>query len=250
MVEAITFDYWHTLLFDTPEGLKRARELRISAMGSVLSRIGHPFSPEELNRAYDESGQRIMRVWAQDADMSARDQVIIYLDCLGVNHLDRPPEDDLAELERAYATPILQTLPQLCPGAAEMLRSLREAGVRIGLVSNTGRTPGYVLRMVLKELDILGFFDVLIFSDELKLRKPNPMIFFHALCQLRVRPHLALHVGDDLRCDVGGAKAVGMKAILLDRGHGEQKNFDIQPDGIIEDLFQLSSCLERLERSV
>lgn len=245
-MDGITFDYWQTLILDTPEGLQRARELRMEGIKEVLGRRGIPLEMEELNRAYDESGQRIMRIWAKDVDISAREQVLIYLECLGVDHADGSEEESLQDLERAYSTPLLDALPSLCPGASEILQRVKESGCRIGLISNTGRTPGYILRTVLERLRILTFFDALTFSDELRVRKPNPKIFLDNLEQMKVRPSGAMHVGDDLRCDVCGAKGVGMRAIHLDRG--EEKRADVQPDGIIEDLSQLHEILNRLQR--
>jgi len=246
LLEAITFDYWQTLLVDTPEGLRKARELRMEGMREELGGRGIFLDLEEMNRACDESGQKIMRIWAQDVDISPREQVLIYLNCLNLNHQDGLEEEFLQDLERAYATPLLHAMPSLLPKAREVLQRVKGAGCRIGLISNTGRTPGYVLKLVLERMGILSFFDVLTFSDELRVRKPNPTIFLHTLHELRVRPGAALHVGDDLRCDVGGAKGVGMKAIHLDRG--EEKKADVQPDAIIEDLSQLEGILERMER--
>lgn len=245
-MDAITFDCWQTLLLDTPEGLRRAKEVRMEGIREVLGQREISLDLEEINRAYDESGQRIMRIWAKDLDISTREQVLIYLDCLNLDHYSSPEEEFLPDLEKAYSTPLLQALPSLCPGAEEILQRVRDSRCRIGLISNTGRTPGYILRRILERLGILSFFDLLTFSDELRVRKPNPKIFLHHLEELKVRPERAMHVGDDLRSDVGGAKGVGMRAIHLDRG--EEKKTDIQPDAIIDDLFQLHEILERLER--
>lgn len=245
-LDGITFDYWQTLVIDTPEGLQKARELRIEGIQEVLSAHGIPRSLEEIDRAYDDSGQRIMRIWAKDEDISPRDQVSILLDSMGLNDPGDLDPSGLEEVEDAYCTPLLRVPPILSPGAEEILQRIRESGCRIGLISNTGRTPGHILRMVLERLGILSFFDAMTFSDEVRVRKPNPQIFLDHLQGLEVKPTMALHIGDDLRCDVGGAKGVGMRAIHLDRG--EEKRTDIQPDGIIEDLSQLHQILERLER--
>lgn len=245
-LDGITFDYWQTLILDTPEGLQKAREVRVEGIREVLGAHGISRSSEEINRAYDESGQRIMRIWAKDEDISPREQVAIFLDSLDLDHSRTMEESVLEEVESAYSTPLLHVPPCLSSGAREILQRVKESGCKIGLISNTGRTPGYILRMVLDLMGILPFFDVLTFSDEVRVRKPNPQIFLHHLQELQVRPTMALHIGDDLRCDVGGAKSVGMRAIHLDRG--EEKRADVQPDGIIEDLSQLHQILERLER--
>lgn len=244
--DGITFDYWQTLILDTPEGLQKAREVRLEGIRDVLGGHGISQSLEEINRAYDESGQRIMRIWAKDEDMTFREQILIFLDSLGLNHSGSLKESVLEEVEGAYSIPLLHVPPSLSPGAKEILQRVKDFGCKIGLISNTGRTPGYILRMVLERLGILSFFDALTFSDEIRVRKPNPQIFLHHLQELEVSPTMALHIGDDLRCDVGGAKGVGMRAIHLDRG-GE-KRANIQPDGIIEELGQLREILERMER--
>ena len=244
--DAITFDYWQTLVQDTPEGLRRGREIRTEGVRKVLDARGVHLSDGEIDRAYDESGQRIMRIWARDEDISPTEQVLIFLQCLDLNSSNLLGEEILEELELAYSTPLLQALPRLCLGAREILLRVQQSGCRIGLISNTGRTPGYILRQVLERFEILSFFNVLTFSDERRVRKPHPRIFLHHLEEQGVRPERALHVGDDLRCDVGGAKGVGMRAIHLDRD--EEKRTDVQPDGIVEDLTQLHDIIQRLER--
>ena len=50
-------------------------------------------------------------------------------------------------------------------------------GLKIGLISNTGMTPGTTFRAHLENIGLLGFFDVLTFSDEVKLSKPSEEIF-------------------------------------------------------------------------
>ena len=246
ILEAITFDYWQTLLIDTPEGLQRAREIRVEGIREALASLGIFRDTEAIHQAYDESGQRLMRIWAQDLDIGPREQLWIFLESLGLHPSNGLQGQGLEDLEHAYSRPLLEALPGLCPGAKEILQRVKESGYRIGLISNTGRTPGFILKEVLRHFEILHFFDFLSFSDELRVRKPNPKIFLQNLEELGVRPDMALHVGDDLRCDVGGAKGVGMKAIHLDRG--EEKRADIQPDGIIEDLCQLEGILQRLRR--
>jgi len=246
ILEAITFDYWQTLLIDTPEGLQRAREIRVEGIREALASLGIFRDTEAIHQAYDESGQRLMRIWAQDLDIGPREQLWIFLESLGLHPSNGLRGQGLEDLEHAYSRPLLEALPGLCPGAKEILQGVKESGYRIGLISNTGRTPGFILKEVLRHFEILHFFDFLSFSDELRVRKPNPKIFLQNLEELGVRPDMALHVGDDLRCDVGGAKGVGMKAIHLDRG--EEKRADIQPDGIIEDLCQLEGILQRLRR--
>jgi putative hydrolase of the HAD superfamily len=88
---------------------------------------------------------------------------------------------------------------------------LRRKGLRIGLVSNTGR-------------DLLAFVehhglvvDAAVGSGSYGKTKPHPTIFRYALEQLGVAPEEAVMVGDSLEDDVEGARAIGMRAFLIDR---------------------------------
>jgi putative hydrolase of the HAD superfamily len=95
----------------------------------------------------------------------------------------------------------------------EAVHEIRARGVALGVISNTGRTPGRVLRRLLEDAGLLPCFDVLAFSDEAGVRKPAAAIFRRVLDQARTDPARAVHVGDDAVTDVAGARAVGMRAI-------------------------------------
>jgi putative hydrolase of the HAD superfamily len=103
----------------------------------------------------------------------------------------------------------------LLPGAKDALRQVRESGYRMGLISNTGRTPGSALRVVMQRMGILEFFDATTFSNEILVRKPAERAFAATLAKLKVAPKAAVHIGDDPESDVEGAKRAGMKAIQV-----------------------------------
>jgi len=92
-----------------------------------------------------------------------------------------------------------------------VLEELRRAELRLGLVSNGIRD----LRefVVHHRLDV----DAVIGSRAHGYVKPHPTIFQAALQQLGVEPALAVMVGDSLEEDVEGARALGLRAILMDR---------------------------------
>jgi HAD superfamily hydrolase (TIGR01549 family) len=91
------------------------------------------------------------------------------------------------------------------------LADLRERGLKIGLVSNTGRD----LRLFVTHhrLDVDGAVS----SGAHGKTKPHPAIFEAALEQLAVEPGDAAMVGDSIEDDVEGARAVGMRGLLIDR---------------------------------
>lgn len=96
------------------------------------------------------------------------------------------------------------------PNASRVFAALRAAGVKLAIVSNFDTR----LRPVLKALDCDSWFDALAVSAEVEAEKPNPTIFLRACEMLGVEPHEAVHVGDDRRNDVWGARSAGCDAWL------------------------------------
>jgi putative hydrolase of the HAD superfamily len=92
-----------------------------------------------------------------------------------------------------------------------VLEELRRAELRLGLVSNGIRD----LRefVVHHKLDV----DAVVGSRAHGYVKPHPTIFQAALQQLGVEPADAVMVGDSLEEDIEGARALGLRAILMDR---------------------------------
>ena len=99
------------------------------------------------------------------------------------------------------------------PDALDALRQLKEEGYRLGVVSNYDSR----LENVLRALELDHYFDVVVYSSAAGAAKPDPAIFEAALSALSVLPGDAVHVGDQPRTDIEGARACGMHAILLDR---------------------------------
>ena len=92
-----------------------------------------------------------------------------------------------------------------------VLRALREHGLKIGLVSNTGRDlAAFVAHHA---LDV----DAAVGSGAHGKTKPHPAIFLSALGELGIRAEEAAMVGDSPEDDIEGARALGMRAFLVDR---------------------------------
>ena len=112
-----------------------------------------------------------------------------------------------------YIEPVLHVPPDLAPRAAEAVRELASRGIALGIISNTGRTPGVILRRVLERHDLLRHFTAVSYSDEVGYRKPDAEIFRRTLAELGVEAGEAAHVGDNPVADVQGAQGVGMRGV-------------------------------------
>lgn len=135
------------------------------------------------------------------------------------------------------------------PDAIETLAWLKERGFRLGCVTNT-LFGGPLFLEGLRQDGLEGYLEAVAISCDLGFMKPSPQIFRHALAALGVPPEKALMVGDSLRADVGGAKALGLTAVWKRRTDGfpdiERALFRaglgpaFEPDYVIDDLWQLT----------
>jgi len=98
---------------------------------------------------------------------------------------------------------------QLASTTHALLETLRERGLKLGLVSNA-IDPADLLHRDLEQLGVAQRLDVAVFSSEVGRRKPDPAIFEVALRRLGVAPERALMVGDSVANDIAGAQALGM----------------------------------------
>jgi len=97
--------------------------------------------------------------------------------------------------------------------APEALRALRARGLRVGVVSN------FDTRLIglLDQLGLAPLVDRIVHSTRAGVAKPDPAIFHLALEALGVPPAEALHAGNEVVADVEGARAAGLRAVLVDR---------------------------------
>jgi HAD superfamily hydrolase (TIGR01549 family) len=120
--------------------------------------------------------------------------------------------------DRAYECAVEMTLGwekaanfELFEDTLPVLAELRSHGLKIGLVSNTGRDLGAFVTH--HALDV----DAAVGSATHGKTKPHPGIFQAALDELGVSAQEAAMVGDSPEDDVEGARALGMRAFLIDR---------------------------------
>jgi putative hydrolase of the HAD superfamily len=106
---------------------------------------------------------------------------------------------------------------QAFPDAAPALRRLRAAGARLVVVSNWDVS----LHERLAETGLAELVDGAVASAEVGSAKPDPRIFEIALACAGVGPggaDGAWHVGDSVEADVAGARAAGIRPVLVARG--------------------------------
>ncbi len=134
------------------------------------------------------------------------------------------------------------------PDAHPTLRSLRELGYRLGLISNASDDAD--VQALVDQVGFRTYFDVIITSAAQGIRKPNPRIFKTALDHWGVQPSRAAMVGDSLGADILGAQNTGLYSIWITRRADTAANRahedTIQPDAVISALGELPQLLNSL----
>lgn len=212
----VTFDLWETLIFDDPEKDEARGQMRCEGIRAVLSDHNIPIAMTNLMEAYEQSAPRLQTVWNRNDEVSIIDQIRMIVRLATGSSLSAELEW-ASFLEEAYVKPILTIPPSLNTDATEVLRAMRDRGYKIGLISNTGRSPGSALRRLLDSYGVLHFFDATVFSNEVMRRKPDRVIFDEAAHSLGVDKGHIVHIGDNPNTDFWGARNAGMQAILLDQ---------------------------------
>ena len=248
-INGVTFDLWQTLLMDNRElGLARM-EVRIAGALDALRRAGEGFSEERVREAYRECYRTCHDIRAQERDVSFKEQIDIFIGHIDSGLAGRLPADVVTQIASIYADSLFCHPPPPHPDAASVLSAVKEKGCRLGLISNTGMTPGVTFRAYMEQLGMLGYFDTLTFSDEAGLAKPSGGMFSQTVEALGVPPEEVVHVGDHLLNDVLGARQSGMKTIWIETYDDRRAQVDVRPDVTVSDLGHVPDAIDSLARA-
>ena len=123
---------------------------------------------------------------------------------------------------------LVETFPSVVfPDVEPAVRLARDAGVRVGVLSNFS----YLLPYILEDLGILRLFDVVVYSAEVGVEKPDPVIFAEAIRRAGVAPARAAHIGDNYDEDAIGARSGNLTPVLLDRtGNSDRRDVPVATD--------------------
>ena len=212
----------------------------------ILAAAGLRATAAALDRAYEESGSYLGRIWARQRDVPVADHVRAILAAVNSELPTRVSAEIMSMLIDAYSRPVLIVPPAVDDGALGALETLIRRGYTLALVSNVMRTPGTTLRKLLERYGLLGCFKHTTFSDEVGVRKPDPEIFALTLRAVGGEAGAAVHVGDDEILDVEGARAAGMRVIQV-TSVSLQALGARRPDAAIPQLAALPAAIERLE---
>lgn len=225
--KAVTLDFGGTLA----EGEIDWDEYH-EAIHSLLRSTGFDIPLRRVKSSISAALERLRRVREMNKELTLEEVYAYALKRMGI-----PPRERLLEdIHNLFRVHFRSTL---YPCVEEVLREL--AGrYKLSVISNTiSDTPRYVL----ERADLHRYFDLILCSRDMGIRKPDPRIFKYVLELMGVEPSDAAHVGDSLEADVEGAIRTGMTAIWIRSPQpGSWSGFSIRS------ICDLPEFLRRLER--
>lgn len=235
-IRAVFFDAGFTMLAPHPSTL--------DVVARVLTQRGTPADLDELARqlplAESALRQRVKAhpsAWGESAAIEA-----IWTEYFGV--LLAPVLAKLSDADRtACVRDVVSAYDEaesyaLYPDVLPVLRTLKEHGVTLGVISDWG----VGLARILRHHDLIYYFDFAVISAAVRLAKPDPQLYETALRRADTIGDYAVHIGDSYVLDVLGARAAGIAPILLDRNHRtDGQTLDCL---VVHDLYGLLDLLE------
>ncbi|MFN4217606.1 MAG: HAD family hydrolase, partial [Brevinematales bacterium] len=198
-----------TLVDDSGVEVERERYIQES-LYTLLEKNLYPVKHSDVVAAYREMKETMEESHRHLVAYGVFSQVKFLADKLHVNdHVLLHKMFDL------YTTAVLHLSPRFMPHAVDALHLLKEHEIKTGLISNTGVTPGFALRLWLAEKKLSDHFHTMLFSDEVGVLKPNPLIFEIMAFRMGLSPEEILFVGDTRTIDYEGALAAHFQAHLF-----------------------------------
>ncbi|EDX84144.1 haloacid dehalogenase-like hydrolase, putative [Synechococcus sp. PCC 7335] len=192
-----------------------------SSVGDLYSQLAHSAGvesdPQAVNQAFYQSfaaAERLAFPEASPADIPALEyhwwKAIVAQTFEQVGVIDRFEDFDtfFATLYNYFETSDPWHVYADTPSS---LRRWQSMGIELGVISNFDSR----LHRVLSRLGLDTYFQSVTLSTEVGAAKPSPKIFQVALAKHNCTAQQAWHVGDSEAEDYVGAKAIGMRAVLV-----------------------------------
>ena len=234
--QAVTFDFWGTLF----EWNGWAAEIRRKAVRDFVARHRSELSPQVVDAAFAAGLAAQDAAWRRSNHFGPGAIIEHFLAELRLE----APAESRAELQRLIEDPVPDRALTPISGVEAAITRLRDRGIRLGIVCDSGMMVGRVLRGQLQRTGLANDFEpeALAFSDEVGVTKPRPEIFRRALSGLDAAPSEAAHVGDLRFTDMAGARALGMRAVRF-RGFTDDTGEGPEGDVAIDSYLDLEAAL-------
>lgn len=233
LIKAVFFDLGETLVTQNIEDNMVTKQ----ALREIAKLLPRPAPPKHLFEIYQQ-GYRVNHA------LRSRHHVEIpvqnWMRQLLRRALGEEPEEELLDKAIRIIVASRSSNAVAFKDAMPALEKLSRGRKKLAVISNVSSHE--VAVEILKRVGFKRFFDHIITSAQTGIRKPDPGIFLYALMQFGLKPGEAVHVGDSEEHDVRGAKAAGMRTVLVSRrGYDEATLADYRFRSLSEaaDLLEL-----------
>ena len=208
-------DIFEAVLWDLDGVIADTGIYHCRAWQDVFGKRGVSFTEEDFMRHFGQRNDTIIR------------------DTLGDNI--SPEELDIiaSEKEENYRRRVAGNI-KLLPGAIELLRSLRQHGIKMAIASSA---PLENIQIIIQGLDIEDCFQAIVWGREVAEGKPSPQIFLLAAKKLGAKPGNCVVI-EDAVAGVAAAKRAGMKCLAIANSH--PRNTLREADLIVDTLEAVS----------
>lgn len=245
-LKVITIDFWNTL-FDSSGG-KHRNALRYHTIMEEIGELGASVSNEDFDNALQASWEFFNNIWINHQRTPKPVETIEFF----WSFLKLPySRKSIDKVTQVFSDSIIHYPPKLMTNVATSLPVLASK-YRLGIVSDTGFTPGVTLQRLMQDHGILDYFTSFSFSDETGVSKPHPDAYQKVLREFSVSSTEALHIGDIEKTDIKGAKGLNMMAIKFSGDpttmHREDNNSTTLADAEVFDWNDMPTCIEMLSK--
>ncbi len=146
-------------------------------------------------------------------------------------------------LKRFYS--VSETHWQPMPALHAVLDELQDEGRMLGLISNAGDAEN--VQRLIDKVEIRDYFDPIIISAAIGIRKPDPRLFKMVLEQWQVAPDSIVMIGDRLEADILGAQNTGIHQIWLKPDAEVSAATQIIPEKVTGKLVDIPGLIREFE---
>jgi len=207
-VKAIFFDLGETLVTQNIEDNLVTK----GALEKIAEILPVSRSPTELYEIYRE-GYKINEAFRNLSHVEVPIQA--WMTQLLRKAIGQEPEDAVVQEAIRFVVSARAENSRIFPDSRALLEKLSRKRIKLGVISNVSSHDTAI--EILRTVGLLDYFDKIVTSALVGIRKPDPGIFLYALMQFNLKPHEAVIVGDSERHDVWGGSITGIKTVLISR---------------------------------
>jgi putative hydrolase of the HAD superfamily len=241
--DLILFDLGNTLIYFDGDEVKSSA-LAALEMTRHLINLGYPLKYEDFSKKFQIALQSYFKKREKDC-LELTSAYLLREELAEAGFTDLPAAHLQEALRAMYE--VTEAHWKMGDDTFSTLDELKREGYKLGVVSNAADADDF--HRLVDFHNLAPYFDLLLVSAEVGMRKPHPLIFTLALDFYKVPPQHTVMVGDLLAMDILGAQQAGLTSIWITRWiqnpSQQADRLDIQPDASITRLSQLPALLKR-----